>query len=214
MTKAFIFDFDGVIINNELTWEDVKRKMYKDLFGQEVFLCLGSTVGINMDDIYKKALNCGATIKKEIFIKEFFSHAPEIYKHAPLTPGVDEIGKKLVDLGYEIGIVSASPLEWINMTLDRTTLKKYTAFVLSLYDRKDLAHKPAPDGYIEAMKFLKTKPCDTIILEDSNSGIESAKAAGAYTIGFRQNLTKGYIQKNADSYADNFSDVIKIIKNK
>jgi beta-phosphoglucomutase-like phosphatase (HAD superfamily) len=212
MSKAFIFDFDGVIINNEPIWEDVKKELYQNVFGKEVFLQMGSTLGINMDDIYEKAVQCGTDVKKDFFIREFHSKAPVIYKEAPLTSGIDSIGKTLTDLGYKIAIVSASPTEWIETTLNRTRFKDYVSHILSLYDRKDLPHKPAPDGYLEAMKTLGVSPHETVILEDSNTGIDSAKASGAYAIGFRQNLMEGYVQKNADAYADNLEDVITILK--
>jgi len=212
MNKAFIFDFDGVIIDNEPLWEEAKKELYQNVFGKEVFARMGSTLGINMDDIYNMAVRCGTTVEKDLFIKEFHNQAPVIYKTAPITPGIDSVGDKLVALGYEIAIVSASPREWIETTLERTKLKNHITHILSLYDRKDLPHKPAPDGYLEAMKSLNVSPLKTVILEDSNTGIESAKASGAYTIGFKQNLMKGYVQKNADAYADDLEEVIKLLE--
>ena len=213
MDKAFIFNFDGVLINNEPLWEDAKKELYQNVFGKEVFSRMGSTLGVNMDDIYNMAVQCGATVEKDVFIREFYNQALPIYKNAPLTSGIDSVGEKLTNLGYKVAIVSASPVDWIEITLNRTKLKNYITYVLSLYDRKDLPHKPAPDGYLEAMKDLKVSPGTTVILEDSNTGIKSAKASGAYTIGFKENLMKGYVQNDADTYANNLDDVIKILKN-
>jgi len=212
MNKAFIFDFDGVIINNEPLWEIVKTELYKKIFGEEIFLRLGPTVGMNMDAIYDRAVQCGATTDKELLIREFFDRAPDIYKKAPLTPGINSIGKTLTELGYKIAIVSASPMKWINISLDRSCLKNYVSYILSLNDRKDLPHKPAPDGYLETIKNLGASPQTTVILEDSNIGIESAKASGAFTIGFRQNLIKGQVLQNADGYADDLEAVLALIK--
>ncbi|MEN8252866.1 MAG: HAD family phosphatase [Patescibacteria group bacterium] len=211
MNKAFIFDFDGVIINNEPAWEQAKEELYQRLFGKEVYLCLGSTLGINMDDIYKRAQKCGTRVSKKTFLKEFQSYAPKIYQSAPLAEGVDAIGQTLTDLGYKIAIVSASPMEWISIALKRTKLKKYLTYALSLYDRIDLPHKPAPDGYLEAIKILKASPKATCVLEDSNPGIESAKAAGVFAIGFQQNSI-GHELKNADAYAKNLDEVVQILK--
>ncbi|HSW88764.1 MAG TPA: HAD family hydrolase, partial [Candidatus Saccharimonadales bacterium] len=84
----------------------------------------------------------------------------------------------------------------------------------SLDKRSDLPHKPAPDGYLEAIRMLGSTPQSTIILEDSNAGIASAKAAGAFVIGLRENLVEGQSQNGADIYADNINEVISIIKNK
>jgi len=85
---------------------------------------------------------------------------------------------------------------------------------VTLHDRPDLAPKPAPDGYIAAMKNLNVKAKNTLVLEDSNAGIASAKAAGAYTVAFRQNLVEGYKQiEKADADAQNLQDVAKIVQN-
>jgi len=48
-------------------------------------------------------------------------------------------------------------------------------------------------------------------LEDSNPGIASAKAAGAFTIGLRQNLIDGYQQVGADAYANTIDEVIALV---
>lgn len=212
MDKAFIFDFDGVILNNEPHWEVAKKEIYQNLFGQEIFICLGQTTGLSMDDIYNKAVRYGATIEKEEMVKKFQNYALKIYKEAPITPGVDLLGEKLANLGYKIGVVSASPMEWLKITFDRTRLKNYISYYLSLYDRKDLRHKPAPDGYLEAINKMAVSSKNTVILEDSNTGIESAKNAGAFVVGFKENLLKGYTQNNADVYANNMEEVITILK--
>jgi HAD superfamily hydrolase (TIGR01509 family) len=211
MNRAFIFDFDGVLINNEGTWEERKRQTHTDLFGEKIHSQMGSTIGINMDGIYNRAISLGATTSKEALEAEFYRHAHSVYREAPLTPGIDQIGKTLTELGYKIGIVSASPREWIDAGLVRTELKNYVTDIISLHDRPDLHHKPAPDGYQAMMKTLGSSPETTIILEDSNAGIESGKSAGAFTIGFTQNLTEGYVQHGADTYAKTFSEVVSII---
>ena len=64
------------------------------------------------------------------------------------------------------------------------------------------------------IKLLGVTPNETIILEDSNLGIESAKKSGAFVIGYRGNLTPGYIQKNADTYVDTIPEVVTILKKK
>jgi len=65
MNKAFIFDLDGVLIDDERIWEEEKSKLYSRIFGQEVTDRLGSTLGLNMDAIYEKAVTCGAQVDKK-----------------------------------------------------------------------------------------------------------------------------------------------------
>ncbi len=210
MNKAFIFDFDGVIIDIEPSWEKVKKEMFPRILGKDVYEKLGSTVGVSISGTYNKARELGSTVTKEELTNAFHQNARRIYQDVPITPGIQDLLTTLRKEEYKIGLVTASPLEWITIVLKRIPYMKFD-FFLSAYERKDIPPKPAPDGYIEAMKFLNATPQSTCILEDSNAGIASAKASGAFTIGFRQNLIKGYEQVGADVYADTMEEVIKIV---
>lgn len=211
MSKTFLFDLDGVIINNEHMWELEKEKLYKDIFGQEVAGKLGSTLGVNMDEIHERAVSVGSAVPKKQFIDGFHKIGAKIYQTAPLTKNLDQLIQVLGTLDFRIGLVSASPEGWIKTVVHRLSLEDKFEVIVSIHERPDLLHKPHPDGYLEAMKLLASKSDQTIALEDSNLGIKSAKAAGIYTIGFRENLINGYQQEGADVYANNISQVIDIV---
>ena len=42
--------------------------------------------------------------------------------------------------------------------------------------------KPAPDGYLSAAESLHTSPHDTVVVEDSPSGVRAARAAGVAAV--------------------------------
>lgn len=212
MNKAFIFDLDGVLIDDERIWEEEKAKLYIKVFGREVANRLGSTLGVNMDMIYERAAACGAQIKKQAFISAFYEVASGIYQTAPIPKGLGGLVSVLKAQGFVLGIVSASPLPWITTVTKRLSFENDITLIVSLHERPDLPHKPAPDGYIEAIKSLGAIPALTAILEDSNAGIQSAKASGAFTIGLQQNLAKGYKQKGADAYAATVENVKELLE--
>jgi HAD superfamily hydrolase (TIGR01509 family) len=214
MNKAFIFDLDGVLIDDEKVWNNKKQELYLRLFGKEVTEKMGSTLGINMDGIYDKAVAAGTHIAKGHFLDEFFKLAADIYNTAPIPDGIKELTDTLINLNYHIGIVSASPLSWITTVTKRLTFEDQIEFIISLHEDNALKHKPEPDGYLEAMWALGASPKNTIVLEDSNLGIKSARAAGAYTIGLKQNLVDDYKQVGADAYAETIIDVIDLVKEK
>jgi HAD superfamily hydrolase (TIGR01509 family) len=211
MNKALIFDLDGVIIDDEKIWEEKKEQLYRDFFGEEVSARLGPTSGVSMEGIYDLAVAAGARVDKQELLDAFFSLATTIYRTAPISQGLEELVAELRKLGYSIGIVSSSPMAWITAVTKRLPFENEIELIVSCYDRNDIRHKPAPDGYIEAMKAFEITPQNTVALEDSNTGIASAKASGAYTIGLRQNLIEGYEQKGADDYADSMADVIRLV---
>jgi mannitol-1-/sugar-/sorbitol-6-/2-deoxyglucose-6-phosphatase len=215
MNKAFIFDLDGVLINNEPIWEIEKRTIYQNLFGGKIYKELGSTVGLNIPGVYQKAVALGAAnVSEKDVYNAFSSKADPIYQNTPITKGINELGKLLLQKQYAIGIVSASPREWMEMVINRLSFKNAISVIISLEERKDLEHKPSPAGYLEAIKTMTASPESTMILEDSNTGIAAAKAAGAFVIGLRQNLVEGYKQEGADMYADTVEDVIGFVQAK
>ncbi|HTE22469.1 MAG TPA: HAD family phosphatase [Candidatus Limnocylindria bacterium] len=210
MNKAFLFDLDGVLIADEQIWDDKKQIIFRELFGEKIQGKLGNTSGINMDAIYEMAVQLGATSDKQTLVDALHKAAEGIYKTAPIPEGLDKLVAVLKDLNYRIGIVSSSPMTWVTTVTKRLPFEDDIELIISLYEQPDLAQKPAPDGYLAAMKSLQASPASTIILEDSNAGIQSAKASGAFTIGLRQNLAKGYRQEGADVYANTMIEVASL----
>ncbi|OGG08662.1 hypothetical protein A2154_04795 [Candidatus Gottesmanbacteria bacterium RBG_16_43_7] len=212
MTKrAFVFDFDGVIIDNEKSWEEAKKHMYLRLYGRDIAQKLQKTSGLDIEAINKLAQEYGSTISLQKLFNEFEIQAQTIYQESPITSGLEDLILLLQEEKYLIGVVSASPRSWIDIVLDRVKWSGLINEIISLYDRKELAHKPAPDGYTEIMKLFAVQPSKTIVVEDSNAGIISAKSAGAYVVGFQQNLPDAYELSGADEYAFNTSDLKSLV---
>ncbi len=61
------------------------------------------------------------------------------------------------------------------------------------------------------MHKLKANPKTTIILEDSNSGIEAARESGAFTVALMENKVTNYVQIGANIYVETVTDLIKLI---
>ncbi len=216
MNKAFIFDMDGVMIDTERAWKPYEEIMFEDLVGAAIAARLPSVMGLDISGIYEEVKKLGHTGSRKKFIEAYNKYAKKVYKEARLTGGTERLINVLQDNDFEIGIVSSSPQNWIEMFLDRISFKSDFKHVISLDNHPKLRAKPYPDGYIHMIKFFGVAPEKTIILEDSNYGIEAGKKSGAFVIGLKENLHEGYDQKGADVYAENMEDVIsqvnKLIK--
>lgn len=212
VNKVFLFDLDGTLLNNEPVWEEEKQGIYLRLFGAEITQKLGVTMGINLDDIYELARANGATTPKNEVVAAFEASAVRVYNEAPIAVGVDELAAELTTLGYRLGVVSASPLPWVQTAVGRLPFAQDIELVLSLHGHPELPQKPAPDGYLFAMRELGSMPASTIILEDSNTGIQAGVASGAFTIGLKQNLIPGYEQHGASAYAATVADVLTLVR--
>ncbi len=210
MNNACIFDFDGVMIDNEKYWEQEKLHIFSELYGADIAAKLDKTLGANMDAIHARAVALGSAVPIAKMYEAGDRHAKIVYTNAPITEGLDELLTGLDKLGFVMAIVSASPKWWIDLALKRISNATLLKVVISLHDRTDLAHKPAPDGYREAMRMLGSTPETSLVIEDSNIGIQSGRASGAYTIGLRQNLVPGYSIEGADAYVENIIDIVRI----
>ena len=203
---------DGVLVNSELTWHNQGQDFLQNLYGKELFKKMGSTMGMTLDTEYETASKYGFRMEKRKYYELYDNQAKIIYSKSKITPGLNEFILFLEKKGFTLGIVSASRQKWINLVLTRIPLRKKFSYILSINDRKELRPKPYPDSYLEAIKVLNAVPETTIILEDSNSGIQAARAAGALTIGFREHLPPDYQQTGAHFYANSLKEVLDIVK--
>lgn len=203
---------DGVLINSEPVWDQLERVQLPKIFGQDVFTRMGSLIGVGVTDVIERARSLGAVFEPIEYLKVADEMAQEVYARAPITKNVDILAQKLLDAGFRLGLVTQSPQKWLDQVLPRLPFKDKLEVVISLYEHPELKRKPNPDGYVSAISILAADSACSVILEDSNFGIQAAKAAGAYTIGYRGNLLPGYQQTGADAYADTMDDVIKLVE--
>ncbi len=210
--KAFLFDMDGVLVDSESIWAVEEYDFMADLLGKTIADKIGSSMGISVNEVYEKAIGYGASIGKDVYVKKFDERARSIYSRATLVNGTGALVEYLVSHGFKLGLVSASRLNGIEQVLQQLPFREKLEVVISINDTPGLRSKPAPDGYSEALRRLGVPPSRGIVLEDSNRGIESGKAAGCFVIGFSGNLINGYEQTGADAYAHTMDDVITLVE--
>lgn len=193
--KAFIFDLDGVIIDSETWWDKLWVTKLK----------LGPSMGHTINSEFQALKQHNPKLSWGQYFAKLNKIADKIYRQAPLTPNINQLLTRLVKDKYLLGLVSASTQQWINYVLKR--LNYPLDITISLHDRPDLKPKPAPDAYLQAMQQLQVKPQNTIILEDSHYGVQSAKASGAYTICLTEHWPKNYSAPGADRYIKTLSEL-------
>lgn len=207
MNKAFIFDMDGVIVDSESVWIKYEDKFLPELIGRNIYKKIKKQIiGNSLKNIYKFAVLEGLVMDENYFINFCHKYSEIVYSEAKITNGTEKILNKLYSKGYKLGIVSVSPQKWINNVLKNIRNKNLFQYILSLYDA-GINPKPYPDGYILAMEKMNTAIEKTIILEDSQMGINAAKASGAFTICFKEHWPRGYKSYGADKYVKNMNEL-------
>jgi len=206
--KAFLFDMDGVIVDSERYWEDIKYnfvsklcKSWSDEFDEKI---LGLSV-IDTFNMIKDNLKTNITVEE--FIKKNDEMAVSVYnERVSLTPGFMDFIKKLSDEKIPLAIVSSSAKPWISMVLDRFSLRDYFSLIVGGDDVSGKS-KPDPDIYLLAAEKMGVSPRDCIVIEDSKNGIISAKDAGMFCIGFKNGFNDKQDLSRADIVVKKFNDI-------
>lgn len=218
MFDTVIFDNDGVLINSNLLWQEggLANEMFVQIVGEEITqrVLAKLTFGYNPKLFYETAVVEGHAGSLEDFYQAHNNFAiKNVYPKAPLTEGIEDLVAYLVRNKIKLACVSSGMKDWMEIVLDRIGFRENFQFVLSVDNHKDFKPKPSPDGYIETIKRLNSDTKNVLIIEDSNTGIQSAKGSGAYVVGLSQNLKEEDKKnlKGADIYLDSIDEVIGIL---
>ena len=76
-----------------------------------------------MHAIHQKAVSFGTNATEEQLRDAFHQHALRIYHTVPIVDGIQQLGNDLVQRGFAIGIVSASPSAWMRLVIERLQFK-------------------------------------------------------------------------------------------
>ncbi len=179
--QAVIFDLDGVLIESEEWWDEVRSGMAADhdlpwptdatramqgMSTVEWSKYLANTVGIPGDP---------AEVAQAVIDRMAARYAAEL----PLIAGaVDAV--KAIAVTWPVGIASSSPKMLIDTILKETGLDHVVAYSLST--EQVHAGKPSPAVYQTVAAHLGCEPSRTVGVEDSSNGLRSASAAGLIVV--------------------------------
>ena len=187
--QAILWDMDGVLVNSEELWEDLYPDFLKDEFGVDNFRKsdFQLIIGKSIPAIYASLCEEDEVLKK-ITVDDFV-RAEKSVGHQniyPRTVMYDGCRKFLEDCkaqGLKMGIVSSSPMEWIESCLERHDLSDYFEILVSGYQEN--LSKPDPEIYLRGAKRIDVDPGNCLVIEDSPSGVVAGKGAGMTVWGFR-----------------------------
>ena len=209
MLKAIIFDMDGVIIDSE----PMHNKAYHDMFnevGIDVPIALyESFTGQSTINICKRLCDHfdltespeSLVALKRKHYKRFFESNSDL----TLIDGVLDLIKDYHSNGLILVLASSAAMTSINQIFERFDLDQYFVAKLSGSDLK--ASKPHPEIFIKAAEASGFNNNECIVIEDSTNGIEAAKAANIFCIGYDSFHSKNQDYSKADMVIKDFKAI-------
>ncbi|MEF8775380.1 MAG: HAD family phosphatase [Haloarculaceae archaeon] len=181
--QACCFDMDGVIVDSEDAWAGRERNLLPRVV-PDADVALAEITGMNYRDIYDYlAETYEVAVTKAEFVAWYDEVATEIYgSDVSLLPGARDLVADLRERGVRVAVVSSSPLDWIDVVLDRFDLA-FDAVVSG--DAVEGPGKPDPALYEHAAARLGVQTGAVVAVEDSVHGIDAARRAGTTVVGFR-----------------------------
>jgi HAD superfamily hydrolase (TIGR01509 family) len=181
MIDVVVFDLDGVVVDSEQVWDDVREQLAKERGGRWHDGAQAAMMGMSSPE-------WSAYMHDEIGLPE----SPEeinaevvrrmlgrYRERLPLIDGAVEAVRRLAP-EFRLGVASSSNGPLIAAVLERAGIAELFRAVVS--SEEVAAGKPAPDVYLEAMRRLGAEPERTAAVEDSSNGIRAAHAAGMRVI--------------------------------
>jgi len=186
MIRGVIFDFNGTLF-----YDTHLHDRAWDLFLENRGLKLSNSEksskihGKNNSQIFKGLFGEGLSkeeIKNLIVEKEGLYQELCQKESMELAPGAIEFLEFLGGQMIPFTIATASDLYNVEFYFKNLPLAKYFEFDKVIYNDGSMKSKPSPEIFIRAMQVLNILPEETMILEDSISGIRAAENSNAKTI--------------------------------
>jgi HAD superfamily hydrolase (TIGR01509 family) len=175
--EAVVFDLDGVIVDSEHVWDEVREQLARERGGrwhdgaQADMMGMSSTEwAAYMHDVIGLPEPPGE-INAEVVDRLLARYREQL----PLIDGAVDAVQRLAGR-FKLGVASSSNRPIIDAVLEAAGIAEL--FDATVSSEEVGRGKPAPDVYLEAARRLGVEPSHAAAVEDSSNGLRAAHAAG------------------------------------
>jgi HAD superfamily hydrolase (TIGR01509 family) len=174
---AVVFDLDGLLLDTEQVWDEVREGLVRERDGRWHDRAQADMMGMSSTE-WSRYLHeeLGLSEPPEELNRLVVERMEERYRRRlPVVDGAVEAVRRIAER-WPLGLASSSNRQLIDLALD--LMRVSDLFRATVSSEEVSRGKPEPDVYLEAARRLGVRPEDAVAVEDSASGIRSAKAAG------------------------------------
>ena len=179
--EAVVFDLDGVLLDSEHVWDDVREELARERGGRWHDQAQADMMGMSSTE-WSRYMHevIGLPEPPEEINAEVVRRMQARYAESlPLVEGAVEAVTRLAR-AFRLGLASSSNRPLIEFVLEAAGIEDLFAAVVS---SEEVARgKPAPDVFLEAARRLGVAPERCAAVEDSGNGIRAAHAAAMRVI--------------------------------
>ncbi len=187
MIKAVLFDMDGVLYDSMplhvKAWHDTMLEFGVKADLNEFYLFEGRTAKSTINILFERNLGREATPEE---IEQIYERKARRFieleggKPIPMPDAMDVL-KQVKEAGLMRIIVTGSGQHSLIDKIEKDFPGYFDPLLMvTAYDVK--YGKPHPEPYLMGLKKGNLQPDETIVVENAPLGVESARAAGIYTI--------------------------------
>jgi HAD superfamily hydrolase (TIGR01509 family) len=181
MIEAVVFDLDGVLVDSEPVWEQVRRQVVAEHGGHWLPDAQQRLMGMSTGEWARYlSQDLGVGLPPPAVAAAVIERMQARYREGvPLMPRAAGAVRRLA-ARWPLGLASSSPPVLIGAVLDGAGLRE--CFTATLSTEQVSRGKPAPDIYLAVTDLLGFPPQACAAVEDSTNGLRSAAAAGLQVI--------------------------------
>ena len=202
--KTILLDMDGVLLDSEMVRLAYIRRFLKQQGIEVQAEALLDLSGVsNRDAARRLARRFELPLSAAACQRALARTCRELYLEAEGLrpfPGLEHFLRTVKERGAKTGLVSSTQCREVLDALNRFSL---------LGGDSAPRRKPAPDPYLHAARFLRARPEDCMVVEDSPPGILAGKRAGMFVVG----LTAGSLPQAvslADATAADYGQLLRL----
>lgn len=209
MLKAVIFDMDGVIIDSEPLHYKAYYRMFEEIgisVSDDLFDSLIGKSTIDLCRQLKDHFQCAQEAEELVSIKR--RHYYDIFENDStfdLISGVRRLIENYHENGLTLVLGSSGEMPRINRIFERFELNPYFKGKVSGADLE--SSKPHPEIFLKAAEATGYRLEECVVIEDATNGIEAAKGAGIFCVGYNSPHSKNQDYSKADLVINDFEEI-------
>lgn len=218
--KAVLFDFNGVIINDE----PLHQKLIEQLLIEENLrpkpeefreICLGRSDRACIAELLSRR---GRIVSGDyldgLIVRKSRAYLEQIaaIEKLPSYPGLSDLIFQIRAAQLPMAVVSGAVRAEVEAVLERLELLPYFSVIVSGDEIR--SSKPNPEGYLLGVErlnqqypTLQFQPSECLAIEDTPAGMQAAKAAGMQVVGVANSYPFHMVQRQCNWAVDYLSDL-------